>query len=183
MRKKKYPWDIIENLYVTGEDDVTLQSLHDEFLPQQIGETPALGSLKRHCSSGDWSQKRRQFRDQKLSKMRNQAMDAQVDLRMEQLKLGEWLRKMGFLSLRDLMREVKAGVTSLTPRFILDVIELGTRLEKQALGMPDIRMENMLGGENEQVVIEILARATGLSESELIEMLEEAPADEGMPAQ
>lgn len=176
--KAKYSWSTIENLYITGGDDVTFETLHQKYLPEVMDRVPAIGSIKRHSTEGDWWDKRKQYRANVQTETHKKVVEKEADIRANQMNMGNWLQGFALLSLKRVAKTLREDPNEvLSPYLALQILKEGISIERKAMGMPDLKIQNTGGNRAESEVIEILARTIGITTEEVTEILEDSPEE------
>jgi hypothetical protein len=121
----KYDWEALRDEYVMGGDDVTL-----EVMAAKSGN-PAIQTIKKHSTMGDWALQRRQYRDQVATKARNLASSREAETRVRHIKIAQAMQAKALQRLQALnpeemdMKEVRL--------YLKDAAEI----ERRAAGIPD----------------------------------------------
>lgn len=169
--KRQYPWEFIEEVYVQGDDDVTLQAMHDTLLLEQIERTPSLQTLKERCAEGKWVEKRQQYRYNIQTQVRANAREHEVEIRTKLLKIGRQLEAIG---MRRIINATDNG--EISPFLALQILKHGQHTERQALGMSDATLELKSWQDVDVELLKEVARIAGVSEEDARRILEEDKA-------
>lgn len=130
MAKRKYNWSALRDLYVMGDDEVTL-----EWMASQK-DSPAVGTLKDKSSKGDWPEQRRQYRDQVTTKARGRASTSEAELRVRHIKIAKALQAKALKRLQVL------DINELSPSELRLYLKDATEIERKAAGIPDLTVMN-----------------------------------------
>jgi len=112
--------------YVTGGDDVTLETVSEKYsIPVRTLET--------HSAREKWVAERVNFRREVAETARKKLLETEAEVRVRQMRLGRLLQVKGYERVRDMK------VKELEPEIALRYVRFGTEIERKALGIEDGR--------------------------------------------
>lgn len=120
----RYDWTEIEDAYVQGRDDVTLETLRKKY-------GCSWSAIKDHSRKDDWKDKRRQFRARVQEKSQDRASTTIAEMRVRHLNASKLM--MG----KALTRIIAIEPDELTPAAARMLLRDGADIERKALGIEE----------------------------------------------
>ena len=110
--------------YVTGGDDVTLETLAEKY-------SVNARTLEGYCGREKWVEQRAEFRRDVAERARKKLAATEAQVRVRQMKIGRTVQLKGLERMKGL------SAKELQPEIALRYVRFGTEIERKALGIED----------------------------------------------
>lgn len=157
MPGSKFAWTQIRQLYVAGEDSVTLESLAEDFGCHY-------STIRKQAAKDKWTEARQRWRAEVEAETKAKLVTLEASRRLDMLDIAEKMRGIGFESLRRIGLNMSRDPNfRLEPQETRLLLKDATEIMRRALGIPDVVA--MTDEEIDAALDAELARALSLRES------------------
>lgn len=129
----RHNWDVWENQYVTGTDDITLEFIHN------LPGAPGASSVRRYAADHEWTLKRKNYRDRAAAKALEKALEASGsnmgEIVAEYTRQTASLRSIAALGINQNIDAIRAGKAKLSLSQTLAVIKLSSEVDRSMIGL------------------------------------------------
>lgn len=124
----KHDWNHWRHLYVTGGEDITLEAL------ARIPDAPALSSLKERSVQEKWRERRAEYQSRVRTKVQERSAESDAEVALRHAKVGRTLVGIALDALK------KRGIDTLSNTELIRLIQVGTDVERKALGLDTVNL-------------------------------------------
>lgn len=121
MSAQRYNWEAIKTRYVTGTED--LRTIGND------PDTPAPATIMRRSAKEDWPGQRSAYRQQVASRTRSTVATEAAEVAARHVRIAKGMQAKALAALQRL------DVDTLTPYQTMRLLQLGTDIERKALGL------------------------------------------------
>jgi hypothetical protein len=130
---KRYDWDYYRHKYVTGGENVTLESLSNQ------PNAPKLNTLAIRSGKENWAAQKREYLNQVSTKALESSSSTEAEVAARHVKIARSLQAKALARLQQMKPD------ELSPRDLLAFLKDATEIERKALGLEQLTL-HLKGG-------------------------------------